>query len=92
MRRATLDGSLKDLDAVYDAIYAPLAAGLDVPAFGHNLDALWDVLTATIPGPIEIVWKDHAKVRKRVGKRLDRLIATLREVEKARKDFRLVLG
>jgi ribonuclease inhibitor len=92
MRRADLDGTLKDLDAVYDAIYAPLSEGLDVPAFGHNLDALWDVLTAWIPGPVEIVWKDHAKVRRRIGRRLDRLIATLREVEKERKDFRLVLG
>lgn len=91
MRRATLDGSPKDLDAVYDAIYAPLSAGLDVPAFGHNLDALWDVMTMWIPGPVEIVWTDYARARKRIGPRLDRLIATLREVENERKDFRLVL-
>ena len=60
MRRATLDGTPKDLDAVYDALYAPLSAGLDAPAFGHNLDALWDVMTRRIPGPVEIVWKDYA--------------------------------
>ena len=91
MRRATLDGALKDLGAVYDAIYTPLSAGLDAPAFGQNLDALWDALTRRIPGPVEIVWKDYAAARKRIGPRLDRLVATLREVEDERKDFRLVL-
>lgn len=87
MRRATLDGTLKDLDAVYDAIYTPLSVGLDVPAFGHNLDALWDVLTTSIPGPIEIVWKDYARARKRIGKRLDRLVKTLREAAEQRADL-----
>jgi ribonuclease inhibitor len=91
MRRAILDGKVRSLDAVYEAIYAPLSEGLDVPAFGHNLDALWDVLTAWIPGPVEIVWTDYAKARRRIGPRLDRLRATLREVEDARADFRLVL-
>jgi ribonuclease inhibitor len=87
MRRATLDGTLKDLDAVYDAIYTPLSAGLDVPAFGHNLDALWDVLTTSIPGPVEIVWTDYARARKRIGKRLDRLVRTLREAAEQRSDL-----
>ena len=49
------------------------------------------MLTKRIPGPVEIVWKDYAKARKRIGPRLDRLIATLREVEDEREDFRLVL-
>ena len=35
--------------------------------------------------------RDYAAARKRIGPRLDRLVATLREVEDERKDFRLVL-
>ncbi len=91
MRRAVLDGSLDSLDAAYQAVYAPLTAGLDVPAFAHNLDALWDVLTSWIPGPIEIAWRDYAQARERVGPRLDRFLDVLRDVEQERPDFRLIL-
>ena len=91
MRRATLDGMHPDLGSVYDAIYTPLSAGLDAPEFGRNLDALWDVLTAWLPGPIEIVWRDYAAARARIGPGLDRLVEVLRQVEAERPDFRLVL-
>ena len=91
MWRAVLDGSLDSLDAAYQAVYAPLTAGLDVPDFAHNLDALWDVLTSWIPGPVEIAWRDYPEARQRVGPKLDRFLDVLRDVEQERPDFRLVL-
>ncbi|MBI3451467.1 MAG: cob(I)yrinic acid a,c-diamide adenosyltransferase [Rhodospirillales bacterium] len=64
MSRAVLDAGLASLDAVY----ARLAAELHFPAhFRPNLDALWDVLTTDIPGPVEIVWRDSAAVQARLG-------------------------
>ncbi|MGQ0662246.1 MAG: barstar family protein [Pseudomonadota bacterium] len=88
MKRATLDASLATLAAVY----ARLARDLDFPAhFRPNLDALWDTLTTDIAGPVEIVWRQSNAARARLGPDFDRLCATLREVERARPDFRLRL-
>lgn len=76
-----------------DAIYSALQRELGLPAhFGRNLDALYDSLTGDVPGPIEIVWKDHAWARPRLGADYDRLMTTLRDVENEREDFRVVLA
>jgi ribonuclease inhibitor len=38
--------------------YDCLARELSLPGyFGHNLDALWDMLTATVEGPIALIWE-----------------------------------
>jgi ribonuclease inhibitor len=88
MTIVTLDAAHDTMDAVYSA----LQRQLDLPAsFGRNLDALWDALTTDVAGPFEIVWKDHAWARAKLGPDYDRLITTLREVENERADFRLVL-
>lgn len=88
MTRAVLDDSHDTMDAVYSALQRQLG----LPAhFGRNLDALWDVLTTDLRGPVEITWKNHAQARAKLGPDYERLIRTLREVERARKDFRLKL-
>jgi len=89
MKRAMLDGSIGSLDAAY----ALLARELDLPDyFGRNLDALWDVLTTEVPGPIEIVWRDHEAAKLRMGEEdFDRLVGLFRDVERERPDFRLDL-
>ena len=88
MRRAVLDASHDTMDTIYGALQRQLG----LPAhFGRNLDALWDVLTTDLRGPAEIVWKNHAQARAKLGPDYERLIGTLREVERARKDFRLKL-
>lgn len=89
MTRVLLEASHDTLDKVYDALQTQLA----LPGhFGRNLDALWDVLTTDVRGPVTIRWRDHARARTTLGPDYDRLIATLREVEAAREDFRLVLA
>jgi ribonuclease inhibitor len=84
MKRISLDASHDTLDKVYDAVERQL--GLK-KSFGRNLDALWDVLTKDVRGPIEFVWQDRGAL----GPDGDRLLATLHEVARERKDFRLIL-
>lgn len=89
MKTVSLDASHDTMDAIYSA----LQRQLNLPGhFGRNLDALHDVLTTDVAGPLEIVWKEHEWARARLGPHYDRLITTLRGVETARADFRLVLG
>jgi ribonuclease inhibitor len=58
--------------------------------FGRNLDALWDVLTTDIEGPVELVWEDSAASKKSMGKAFDKVSALLRDVEKEREDFQVI--
>jgi ribonuclease inhibitor len=84
-----LDASHDSMDAIYTALQRELR----LPAhFGRNLDALWDALTKDVQGPLEIIWRDHAWARTKLGADYDRLITTLRDVEQERSDFRLVLA
>ena len=57
------------------------------PHFGRNMDALWDVLTAEVQGPVELIWEASAVSKKILGKDFARLASLLRDVEKERGDF-----
>ncbi|MCP4409438.1 MAG: barstar family protein [Gammaproteobacteria bacterium] len=61
------------------------------PHFGHNLDALWDVLTTEVTGPFEIIWEDAKQSQKKMGKDYRRLLKLLKDLERTREDFRLKL-
>lgn len=89
MRRIVLDSTADSLDAVYDRLAAALDLGHE---FGRNLDALWDVLTTDVAGPVEIVWRDHRMAERRLGADYGRLLDLFRDVERERADFRLVLA
>jgi ribonuclease inhibitor len=89
-KRCLLSGeTVLSLEVFYDEI----ARQLSFPEhFGRNLDALWDVLSADIEGPIEILWKNPDSSRLAMGRDFDRILAVLKDVEKEREDFRLRLG
>jgi ribonuclease inhibitor len=88
MKRCVLAGPYADAEA----LYADLARQLGLPGhFGSNLDALWDALTRDLPGPAEIVWKDFAKARKKLGPAADRIRKTLEEVAAERRDVAVVI-
>ena len=89
MMRVQLDASHDTLDKVYDALQRQLALP---DHFGRNLDALWDVLTTDVRGPVTVVWRDPIRARAALGPDYDRLVETLRDVAAERSDFRLVLG
>lgn len=71
------------MDAVYDALAGQLQLG---PEFGRNLDAVWDVLTTDVGGPIDIVWRDGQLSRARLGVEFDRMVRLLRAVAEQRDD------
>ena len=89
-KRCLLSGkTVRSLDVFYDE----MARQLGFPKhFGRNLDALWDVLSADIEGPVEVVWENPDSSRLAMGRDFDRLLAVLKDVQKARKDFRVHLG
>ena len=89
-KRCLLSGkTVRSLDIFYDEIARQLAFPKH---FGRNLDALWDVLSTDIEGPIEVGWKNPDSSRLEMGGDFDRVLAVLKDVEKARKDFRVRLG
>jgi ribonuclease inhibitor len=88
MTTVRLDASHDTMDAIYTAFQKQLG----LPAhFGRNLDALYDALTTDVAGPVEIVWKDHAWARPKLGQDYDRLMTTLRDVVSERSEIRLAL-
>jgi ribonuclease inhibitor len=74
--------------AVYDALAEQLRLG---PEFGRNLDAVWDVLTTDVGGPIDIVWRDGGRSRARLGPEFDRIVRLLRAVAEQRADVTVVV-
>jgi ribonuclease inhibitor len=72
--------------------YDELARQLDFPPhFGRNLDALWDVLTGDVEGPLEIVWEGAEASRASLGAAYAPLVKVLQDVAAERDDFRFVL-
>lgn len=81
----------RSLNSLAD-VYAALAQQLGFPQwFDPNLDALWDVLTTEIPGPVRIRWEDARRSKKRLGEDYQRLRALLKRLARERDDFVLEL-
>jgi ribonuclease inhibitor len=73
-----------------EEFYGQIARKLHFPDhFGRNLDALWDVLTTDIRGPLELAWEDSEASKKSMGKDFEKVAALLRDVEKEREDFKV---
>ena len=73
------------------AILGKLSRDLGFPAhFRPNLDALFDVLTTDIQGPIRIEWQLSAKAAAALGDDLAPLCRTLADAAEARDDLLLV--
>lgn len=86
MRTVLLDG-----DSGREEIFRRLLTHLDVTA-AANLDALWDVLRTDAKGPFEIVWRDHAAAKARLGADFDRLAALFARLAAERRDVRVTLA
>jgi ribonuclease inhibitor len=73
-----------------DEFYSEIARKLHFPDyFGRNLDALWDVLTTDVKGPVELGWEDSEASKKSMGKDFEKVAALLKDVEKEREDFKV---
>jgi RNAse (barnase) inhibitor barstar len=82
-RRCRLDGRQRTKQAVLSKIGRDLGWGRPIP----NLDALYDVLRAEIPGPIAITWRITPQAHVELGADLTPITATLREVAAERPDL-----
>lgn len=72
--------------------YDELARQLAFPAhFGRNLDALWDVLSGDVEGPLEIVWEGTQISRAHMGNDYAKLAELLEEAAAERGDMTLKL-
>ena len=85
VKQCILDGSkIRSLDDLYDQI----SNQISLPGhFSRNLDALWDVLSADIEGPFEIIWKQSDISKNLLGINYDRMLGLFQELEKERSDF-----
>jgi len=73
-----------------DEFYGEIAKKFRFPDyFGRNLDALWDVLTTDVKGPVELAWEDSEASKKSMGKDFAKVAALLRDVGKEREDFKV---
>ena len=54
-----------------DELHDWLNETLEFPYYGRNLDALWDLLSATIPMPVTLIWEDFAQSQLLLGNYAD---------------------
>lgn len=57
--------------------------------YGHNLNALWDRLSADVERPLTLVWKDSAISKARLGDMFDAIVAVLLRVKQQDEDWGL---
>ena len=61
--------------------HTQLAVALGVQQYyGHNLDALWDLLSLSIERPIHLVWKNSSESKKKLGKQFEEIVSILERV------------
>jgi len=86
-RQVVIKGSqVASLEQFYDV----LEAELKLPAhFGRNLDALWDVLTTDVAGPVEIVWENAALSKEKLGDKATAIMELLQDVCEERPDIKV---
>ncbi len=65
-----------------------LARQLDFPAhFGRNLDALWDILSGDVEGPLDILWEGTLLSQASMGDDYAKLVELLEDVAAERGDM-----
>ncbi|MBB5019769.1 ribonuclease inhibitor [Chitinivorax tropicus] len=80
---------IQSMQQFYEALYAQLG----LPKLtGRNLDALWDILSTDIEGPIEIHWPTAYQDRHALGEQAAALFELLDDVADERDDMTIILG
>jgi ribonuclease inhibitor len=72
-------------------LYDCLGRELALPDnFDRSIDALWEMLTMNVEGPLEIVWQSPEISRKAMGRDFVWVVALLHEVSVERSDIRVI--
>jgi ribonuclease inhibitor len=80
-------GTIQCLNDFYDEI----TRALSLPGyFGRNLDALSDVLTTDVEGPLEITWESSSVSKKAMKKDYSKIAALFKRVARERDDFKII--
>lgn len=58
--------------------------------YGNNLDALWDLLSASVERPLRLTWSGHQVSREALGARFQQIVDVLERVQ--RQDEAMGLG
>lgn len=68
------------INSEYD-FHAQLAKALDVQQYyGHNLHALWDLLTGGAERPLHLVWRNASESKIKLGKQFEDIVSILERV------------
>ncbi|AZD27015.1 barstar family protein [Pseudomonas chlororaphis] len=82
-----LDGSKIKSEADF---HKQLALSLDIREFyGNNLNALWDLLSASVERPIELVWINSNISRSNMGDSYEKIINILERTRLQDEEFHL---
>lgn len=63
-----------------------LALGIE-GAYGYNLHALWDVLSAGVERPVVLKWKNSEISKIQLDRNFEEIVEVLHRVEKQDKEF-----
>lgn len=85
MKRCVLDGRQRHKRALLSKLGRDLGHGATIP----NFDALYDVLTTDIEGPISIVWRTRPVLRAELGPDYDTLLDVLEKAARRRRDLKI---
>ncbi|QNM97494.1 barstar family protein [Chitinimonas koreensis] len=79
--------------ASVEDFYQQLEGQLELDyALGHNLDAVYDVLSTEVAGPLELVWHDAGFSRVALGEWFVRIADVLNSVSSERSDVNVSFG
>ena len=59
----------------------------DYPYYGHNLNALWDVLTGMLERPAHLIWHDSKLSKEVLGETFNTITDMFEEVSKHDEDL-----
>lgn len=78
-----MDINLNGLEILTEQdFHRALAAAVGVrEAYGCNLDALWDFLSASVERPLILIWNNHACSKSKMGDDFYKIVEILERVE-----------
>ncbi|WP_373975691.1 barstar family protein [Chitinibacter sp. SCUT-21] len=82
--------TLRDIQSLDDA-YNQISTQAHLPnTFGRNLDALFDVLSLDLEGPVQITWQECAQAQKIMpGTQFEDLMCVLKDAAGERSDLQI---